>query len=143
LGLHAYSLLAITVVFLEEPLLATRTRFGLLSIPAHTASLEIRVLPTMSVRVLRLKIAKSLKAQAKSKRATPPSAGGGDVRLWALLPRAGTMAQTDGGGDADDAEEEAKDNKERCWIVSELTDDEAQVDYMGLESGSCVGLYSG
>lgn len=66
----------------------------------------------MTVRVLRLKIAKTLKV--KIKLATS------GFRLWALLQR--------GSGDE--------------WLVKELVDDYSELGYCGLEGGSCVAVLS-
>lgn len=66
----------------------------------------------MSVRVLRLKIAKTLKTQQKSVTKN-------DFRLWALLRR---------GSGAD------------SWVCRELTDEQAELDYVGLEEGSSVAV---
>lgn len=79
--------------------------------PAHSTSVDIRVLPTMTVRVLRLKIAKTLKAHVKG------SLTKTEYRLWALLRR--------GAG-------------QDSWVCRELNDEQAEVDFLGLEDGSCV-----
>lgn len=70
------------------------------------------MLPSMTVRALRLKIAKTLKAKIKL--------AASDFRLWALLRR--------GSGDE--------------WLVRELVDDRSELDYSGIEGGSCVAVLS-
>lgn len=73
-------------------------------------SVDIRVLRTMTVRVLRLKAAKTLKSKGV------PLVGA--FRLWALL-------RGRAGGD---------------WVVRELEDEETELEFAGLEEGSCVAV---
>ena len=98
----------ITLLAIGEPISSTYLPLK----PPHAIAVDIRVLPSMTVRALRMKIVKTLKAEIKL--ATS------DFRLWALLRR--------GSGDE--------------WIVRELADDRSELDYSGIEGGSCVAVLS-
>lgn len=91
-------------------------------------SVEIRVLPTMSVRVLRMKIVKSLKGKVDG------VSGPNSFQLWGLLRR-NASNHLDG---AEDSE-----SSDRGWIVLQMTDETAELDYVGLEGGSHVALSVG
>jgi hypothetical protein len=98
----------ITLLAIGEPISSTYLSLK----PPHAIAMDIRVLPSMTVRALRLKITKILKAKIKL--------AASDFRLWALLRR--------GSGDE--------------WLVRELADDRSELDYCGIEGGSCVAVLS-
>lgn len=102
------SALDVTLLVISEPISSTH----LSPKPPYGIAVDIRVLPSMAVRVLRLKIAKTLKGKIKL--------SASDFRLWALLRR--------GSGDE--------------WLVRELIDDHSELDYCGLEGGSCIAVLS-
>lgn len=121
-------LLDLTIMVLNEPLVTSRAHSTVHALPTYTASVEIRVLPTMTVKVLRLKIIKSLKGKAKLT-GSPSS-----FRLWGLVRR-GSPGQV-GGLEAAALEP----GVDRGWIVLDMSDDSAELDYVGLESGSYIAL---
>ena len=106
--LHMYANYStgITVFRLSEPPRESSSY----SPPPHISKTSIRILPSMLLRVLRLKILKSLKI---------PTARGEEIRLWAMLHREdGVWVLSEMLADADNRE----------------------VDLFGVEEGSGIGV---